>query len=434
MSSAQRNSLARRAWACLLLGLALLLTGGLRQANAGGQVAAPIVATVTLKLGQVWAQADAVRRPLQTGAPVRVGETIETDASGHVHLRFVDGAVVSLRPASRLTIAAYADPRAGGAIRLQIEQGSLRSITGRWGEADRQRFRLNTPLLAIGIQGTDFSVVASETINRIIVHAGAIVAAPFGGDCTPDAVGPCSSENARLLAADMSEQMLEFRKGELTPSYVPRRNLEEVQLAPKVGARPQIATAAKDELQPGVAEAATQQRVNELIPATAPLPPNLVWGRWAHAPVWPGDTLALPREEAAAGRERIAENIRYALYRLPQSEPLPNAGVIDLGLDAAQAHFLQGREVLPAQVHDGSLRLDFAARRFDTRLTLEAAPTGKVPFQAGGDIKPDGSFGLTTISTRLQGAYATGGSGPTAGYVFERATPQGMFMGISTWR
>ena len=34
----------------------------------------------------------------------------------------------------------------------------MRSITGQWGEAARDRFRLNTPIAAIGVRGTDFIV------------------------------------------------------------------------------------------------------------------------------------------------------------------------------------------------------------------------------------------------------------------------------------
>ena len=34
----------------------------------------------------------------------------------------------------------------------------MRSVTGQWGEASRDRFRLNTPIAAIGVKGTDFVV------------------------------------------------------------------------------------------------------------------------------------------------------------------------------------------------------------------------------------------------------------------------------------
>ncbi|MCX8006433.1 MAG: hypothetical protein N2688_16055, partial [Burkholderiaceae bacterium] len=87
----------------------------------------------------------------------------------------------------------------------------------------------------------------------------------------------------------------------------------------------------------------------------------------------------------------------------------------------------------PAAVREGRLDIDFAVREFATTLTLESAPTGRVPFAATGAIQPDGSFARTEFYTRLQGAYATGGA-PAAAYLFEHTTPQGVFMGVTEWR
>jgi len=56
--------------------------------------------------------AGAHSRPAERGAGVCAGERIETSASGHIHIRFVDGALVSVRPSSRLLIEAYPLPAA----------------------------------------------------------------------------------------------------------------------------------------------------------------------------------------------------------------------------------------------------------------------------------------------------------------------------------
>ncbi|NBT05315.1 MAG: hypothetical protein EBS54_00710 [Betaproteobacteria bacterium] len=44
---------------------------------------------------------------LQRGSFVSVGDVLETGAGSHVHIRFVDGALLSVRPNSRLAIDQY---------------------------------------------------------------------------------------------------------------------------------------------------------------------------------------------------------------------------------------------------------------------------------------------------------------------------------------
>ena len=41
------------------------------------------------------------------GTTISVGDRIETAVGGHVHIRFVDGALVSVRPTSRLVVEDY---------------------------------------------------------------------------------------------------------------------------------------------------------------------------------------------------------------------------------------------------------------------------------------------------------------------------------------
>ena len=48
-------------------------------------------------------------------------------------------------------------------------------------ESARDRFRLNTPIAAIGVRGTDFVVSATQNSIMAVVNAGAIVVSPFSG-------------------------------------------------------------------------------------------------------------------------------------------------------------------------------------------------------------------------------------------------------------
>ena len=385
-------------------------------------VAASDIGRITLRLGEAWVLSTAgERRQAEVDAPLYAGETIETAASGHVHVRFVDGGLVSVRPNSRLVIAAYADPARGGAVRFKLERGSARSVTGRYGEQDRSRFRLNTPIAAIGINGTDFVVESRPEATRVAVFSGSIIAAPFDEGCRPEALGPCGGERAVRLSAEAGDWLVEIRPQDGKPLLLPRGDF-----AQRRGAGGELAKAAAQE----VTEVMTQTQVLPVVPAA---PPTLVWARWAHATPWPEDSLGTTANVPAT-YERVAENARYALYRLPQTELPPASGRVSLTLAGGQAHLLRPGEVLPAAVTGGRLDLDFAARRFATTLGLAAAPTGPVELNARGPLQPDGRFALIEIGTRIHGAWGTGGSGPAAGYIFEHNTPQGQLNGITAWR
>ena len=136
------------------------------------------VGQVSLLIGQVKVmRKDGAVEPLRRGMAVHVGDRVETSANGHVHLRFVDNAALSVRPDSVLEIQAYqfdASRPELSEVRLQVDQGMARSISGRATEVDKNRFRLNTPVAAIGVRGTDFIVQASDATLRASVAEGAI--------------------------------------------------------------------------------------------------------------------------------------------------------------------------------------------------------------------------------------------------------------------
>lgn len=150
---------------------------------------------------------------VQRGTRIHSGDRIETAAGGHVHIRFVDGALVSLRPTSRLVVEDYQYDPANASqslVRFRLEKGVTRAISGAAAEGARDRFRLNTPLVAIGVRGTDFVVSTGPGRTVAAVNQGAIVMAPFGDGCSAQALGPCGSPAAKLLSANMSNTLVEF--------------------------------------------------------------------------------------------------------------------------------------------------------------------------------------------------------------------------------
>ena len=200
---------------------------GLAQAQASAP--AGIVGEVTLVIGSASLQAaDGQTRTVERGSEVRVGDKVETQQGGHVHLRFVDGGRVSVRPASRLVIESYAhskDQPQLSAIKFRLDEGVIRSITGTWGEAAKERFRLNTPVAAIGVKGTDFVVRSLPTGTAATVFAGAIVVSPLTEKCV-GTLGPCINGNEKTLSESMKGQMLELQRPDASPQLVPAVDLQ----------------------------------------------------------------------------------------------------------------------------------------------------------------------------------------------------------------
>ena len=161
---------------------------------------AAAVGEVTFAAGD--ARIEGVSAKLARGAQVEVGQTIVTGAGGHVHVRFVDDAFVAVRPNSQLSVDDYAwdpDHAAANRVKFTLRSGTGRLITGKAGQANKQGFRLNTPMAAIGVRGTDFVVRASADTTRVSVQQGAVVMAPYGSGCSADALGACGGTLARQL-------------------------------------------------------------------------------------------------------------------------------------------------------------------------------------------------------------------------------------------
>ncbi|MBD3815363.1 MAG: FecR domain-containing protein, partial [Halothiobacillus sp.] len=157
---------------------------------------------------------------LKEGDVILVGASLETAPDAQLHLKMIDKAFIALRPGSRLQIVDYRrptpeDPQSG--IKLQLIQGTLRSITGEIGESHKAHFRLNTPIAAIGIRGTDFSLKSTAASTQANVLSGAIVLSPFGALCARDALGPCSGDNS-LVAHASTDTHVELRAGAERPT------------------------------------------------------------------------------------------------------------------------------------------------------------------------------------------------------------------------
>ncbi len=434
---------------------------------AGAQA---IVGEATMVIGAATAiDAAGVSRTIERGAAIRVGDRIETQAGGHVLLRFVDGGRLSLRPASRLQIESYshtAEQPQLGAIKFRLDEGVVRSITGSWGEAARERFRLNTPVAAIGVKGTDFIVRSHAGTTAAAVYTGAIMVTPLAGTCSAS-VGPCLNGSEKTLTADMRGQMLELARSQSTPTLV--TTAETVIRPPSstaVVAQADVAPAAGKSREGVVADNANAKNLSnealgvtlaayvppvvsepELPPVVLPPQVNqLAWVRysWINRP--DSDTFSRSLEQALeAGLEKVASNSGYALYRPPSTATgtgtAPSLAsqnmaepVVNFRLAEATAHLWRGA-FLPAEnvnVHNGALTVDFGRSTFATRLDVSNSRIGAENITASGAVLPTGALRANVSNAAIAGGLSS--DGREAGYAFEKALGNnGVLRGITLW-
>ena len=429
---------------------------------ATNQLNAP-VGKVTLVLGQATlVSSNGVTSALQKGSSVKPGDRIETAGGGHVHIRFVDDALVSVRPSSRLIIEEYEYNPAkvlDSQVRFKLETGVARAISGAAAESAKERFRLNTPLVAIGVRGTDFVVNSQLDQTTAHVNQGAIVMAPLGAGCQASALGPCNTSAATLVSAQMGNVLAEYKDGlgqpELKPYFVrstyfaaapdPDARSAKSPANPAkvdVAAKPDnsviqvtsvvsggIFTAAVEELPhvPGPVEP-------PVMPPTPPAPPALVWGHWVK-PTGSGD-FSEPFRVAALGRDVTVGNNDYVLYRRPSDTGLtaiqPSLGTVGFQLQQAHALFRPwGGVNQEATTGTGTLSINFATRQFQTQLELNHAAAGAHTLTSQGAVLSDGMFGGATATQKVIGATTL--DGKNAGYMFEKNVDSGVFNGITLW-
>ena len=452
-----RSPLLRLVAAISLYGLAATALGA-------DPVASPAtVGEASMTIGTVRAtSADGTARVLERGAPIRVGDKIETAEGGHVHIRFVDGGRLSVRPLSRLQVENYTrsvDQPALTAIKFRLDEGVVRSITGSWGEAARDRFRLNTPVAAIGIKGTDFVVKTDINNTLASVYTGAIILTPLASGCQTS-FGPCQNGSEKLLTEDMKGQMLALGRLQVIPQLVPSVDLLAQRARPLAndlvaksepglkadGNRPEVAnekTLANESRAVDVVAIGQSASANLLTVDVKPELPlevkQLVWARLA-AVASDGDTIS--RSFAVAmqnGRQSTVGNVAFSLFRetpgigpaiLASSDTTANFRLA--GASAQLTRLDRGIETIEAaQVGSGTLNVDFVRATYATQLNVTNARIGTESVVSNGIIKPNGFLQTQGGNAFTAGALSL--DGREAGYFFAKPIAAGELTGITQW-
>ena len=379
--------------------------------------------------------------PAVEGMQLHVGDVLQTGAGGHLHLRMVDDALVSLRPNSKLRISSYTyhpgEARATK-IRMDLLYGTVRSVTGKGGQLAKDLFRMNTPVAAIGVRGTDF--IAQTDANNTLVHvaSGAIVLAPLGGDCHASSLGACQIKSARVLTAETQNMMLEFSRGMTEPRLVPLIDQLKMSAPQALDSQTKLQPAAQ--AVPGAAgqdaaEVASQKKTLDNLTAiqtaaAIPVHYEMVWGRWSWATQ--ANDLGIPIGQAAQGREATIGTGTSGLYRDTGPMMLPQSGQTQFNLRASQVSLQNSTGQVQGQVLNGTLGVDFNASTFNTTLNM-TAPGVTAALSAAGSVRNDGIMVSAASASNGSVLGSLSRSGAEAGYQFALPTAAGQLSGSTLW-
>jgi len=401
-------------------------------------------------------------QPLKAGAQIREGDTLETSADGYVYINTRDQGFISLRPKSRLTVDLYRfDPKdpAVTQIRWTLKQGVVRVVSGRGMESAKDRFRLNTPIAAIGVRGTDFSVFAGANVTRASISTGAIAVSPFTSECTASTLGPCRGNSVLDLAEGM-RQLIQVGVGDSRPQLINTIELGPDRIAPPRAdevpgkraaageSQSTVAVASAPVNTPAMSSASTQPGVsgsdaNAASGASGSTAPTAVisnraetifasqvggikpaplvhWGRWqALAGMPAGDMQKL----FAPGKQLAFILGPYGLARdTTPTLNMPQTGVFSFALQDYEAFVYNGQTKLysNASIQNPSLVIDFGTNRFTTSLNVIGDGLN-IDVRGQGGITAEGLIYSDIVGSQatIRGALA-GTNAEQAGYVFQR--------------
>ncbi|MBL8287183.1 MAG: FecR domain-containing protein [Rubrivivax sp.] len=150
--------------------------------------------------GEVWFErAGNARQALTAAALLLAGDTVSTGAQSSVTLRFADGSRTQLGPQGRLVLDRHVRLGASGSVetRLRLQAGPAESqVPPAVAPRPAPRFELRTPVVNLGVRGTEFRsrvdgerTLAEVTQGRVAAGSQALEAG-FGTVATAAGVAP----------------------------------------------------------------------------------------------------------------------------------------------------------------------------------------------------------------------------------------------------
>jgi len=420
-----------------------------------------VLGKVSVVAGSAWVESQGQRQPLAAGVSLHEGVTLLTGGDGYIYVNTVDRGFISLRPNSSLTIEAYAYDSAAPAstqIKLRLNRGVVRTISGEGAQAARERFRMNTPVAAIGIRGTDFSVFTDDQTTRASVRTGGIVMSPFLGGCMPAGAGPCDNG---IGLSGQAGGILQLRHGDTQPtllspqfqhlspeSVTPPGKDEGSAAASQTGVSsisvPAVVTAneiafgdslrSPPELRPAPLPLPEPPVVHP--PQPAPEPQKVFWGRYQPLAKLPANTSLDALRAGVYSIVAMGGFGPFAMVRdAREAMTMPGTGVFRFRLQGAEAYVMSDGKATAATVSDPSLMVDFGKRRFETQLTVSTDQL-RHHVHAQGSVAADGMMRSDQAAGNaiVRGALA-GKDASQAGYVFssEIGVSRQTAVGATNW-
>jgi len=375
------------------------------------QAVAQVMGRVQLLLGQ--AQVERAGQPLALvqGQDILVGDLVMTSANSTLHIKAIDQAFVVLRANSRLQIECY-EP---SCMKLNLLQGEMRQVTGEMGQANKAAYRLNTPVAAIGVRGTDFITKTTADQAWVRVLEGAIVAAPFDQQCMMTGIGACDTPLSRLLTAEDSHILHlrpqlapEVQKGngdlvaQASTSALPVSSAKLAGQAAGVSAESALLVL-RDHPEVMAMYAQRLAQLPVLPPVSGGVSQPLQYATWDNR----ADGMAQPYQAVVAGKQMTVGDNRFVLLRDETYPYQAGQGVMRYDLTQSQASVTNLQAgVREVAVKDGALQMDFDAKRFSTQLTLDVGKAQALQLDVSGRLsRADGLFSVVTAAgTQLAGA------------------------------
>ena len=394
------------------------------------------------------------RQALKLGSALFMQDRIATGNDALVMLVFSDQGRMALRPDTELIIRSYHIDPSGANTKIDFElvRGTVRQISGQGTKLQPERYRLNTPIAAIGVRGTDFLARVDQDKVQTYVHEGSIVLLPPTSECGVHR-GVCDIW-ATVNASDVGQYVAVSAAGQVvrsiaTPEDVNRLfgiKIVGVVATPAANVR-QAANGAGASL--SVASELTRTENREVFTASLPptasfpavtappeLPSQLIWGRFSDPLALPL-TLPVSYQEARAGRHvTVGQLGQYALWRDNPGGQLDTSlrGQAEFSLTQSEALYTTGSQNLPIQISNPSLSINFDKLTFATRLNLSGAAVPSASLAVSGKMNDEGVFvGTNAQSQRVAGALTRNAA--EAGYFF--TTPgagAAQYEGLTLWR
>lgn len=417
------------------------------------------------------------------GTPVQEGELLTTGKDGFLYVKTIDNGLFILRPNTRAKIVAYRVDKKNPAntrIKLELISGIARSKSGDAVKLARQNFRFNTPVAAIGVRGTDFTVYTDQETSRVTVLTGGVVVSGFADGCRPEGGGPCEGAASRELFAAQRGQLLQVRRGQTAPQVMPANGSGPDQVSPPRADEPVAKTggsntpsldARKGESLEKLANEIKQQQNNKpdpvVIPPTPPVenkPPvvevpveqpkpevpkpevpqlperKIEWGRYAAI----GNSEPTIADAAPADADKVRLG-GYIVYRTAGREYVtPERGSASFVLKGGEATIRTADNAIAtttADLKNGLLSVDFGKASYVTSFdVVSGAETFNM--KADGYVTQDGRFGNSSTdqysrpqenNMEVTGLLSNENGGKAAYYFKRTLNDNRSINGVTSW-